>query len=53
LNIEDSIRRIPLTEDPFLSRNREALPALANCGEEAVGIECAFSPGCRGRTHLV
>jgi hypothetical protein len=51
LDIENSVRSIPLSEDPLLSRNRQALPALANGGEEAVRIECAMFLACRCGAH--
>jgi hypothetical protein len=51
LDIENSVSRIPLCEDPFLLRNSQALPALANAREEGAGIKPAVLLGCRNRTH--
>src|SRR6202008_2195700 len=53
LNIEDSVRRIPLSENPFLPANSEALPALAYGRKEAVKVEYATLLGCRSRAHSI
>ena len=51
LDIEDSVRRIPLCEDPLFLGNGQALPALANCREEGARVKPAVLFGCRNRTH--
>src|ERR1700730_3057095 len=51
LDIENSVSRIPLCEDPLLLGNSQALPALANGREEGAGIEPSVLLRCRNRTH--
>ena len=42
LNIEDSIRRVPLGVNPLLFQNRDKLPAIADRREENIGVELGF-----------
>jgi hypothetical protein len=51
LNIEDSIRRISLSENPFLPDNSKALPAIPNDGKERCRDRMLEVSCCNSRSH--
>jgi hypothetical protein len=51
LDIEDSIRLIPLSEDRLLFRDGQHLSGVADHREESVGVELAVLPNGCSRAH--